>query len=84
VSPARRRALLVLLHGVRSDRPVTESNKTTESERLDDDRLTVYWQSRAGLEREGLVSRRYRDGRHHLDLTPEGYRLALDLAEASS
>lgn len=82
MSPARKRALLVLLHGARSDRPVTESNKTTELDRLDDDRLTVYWQSRAGLEREGLASTRFHDGHHVIDLTPEGYRLALELGDA--
>ncbi len=80
LTDARRRALLVLLHGERTNRTVYESNKTTPPSDVEHGALMVYWQSRAWLEREGLLASRTTSTGVKLSLTPEGYRAALELA----
>ena len=77
LTPARRAALAVLELGARTDRPVFESNSTTDLLVADDDaRLTVYWQTRQWLADSGLINQPLRGEGGRLTLTGPGETLA--------
>lgn len=73
LTPARARALLVVNEAELEGTKATESNATRMGR--DGEGFFVYWQSRAWLEAQGLITSRGAAGRLELSLTPAGRAL---------
>lgn len=69
----------MLAQGALDGVEVTESNCTTPVGREDAERLTVYWQSRAWLSTERLITTRRSRGRMVLKLSEAGRELVARL-----